>query len=115
VKQEFAEVPISFFKQIGRCVRRGHLVSVSATRQLPADFAAEAPKTTARFAFFAGAKNLCFLPESQRRSYEFFDAQRKNYHSLNILENYSHLDIFMGQSAARDVFPLMVAELEKQN
>ena len=115
VKQEFAEVPISFFKQIGRCVRRGHLVSVTGTRELPADFAAEPPKTTARFSFFAGAKNRCFLPESQRRSYEFFNAQRKNYHSLNILENYSHLDMFMGQSAARDVFPLMLAELEKQN
>lgn len=115
VKQEFAAVPVSFFKQIGRCVRRGHLVSVTTGNHLPEDFAAEPPRTTARFSFFAGAKNLCFLPESQRRSYEFFNRHRRNYHSLNILENYSHLDIFMGQNAARDVFPLMVAELEKQN
>ncbi|MGA2246932.1 MAG: esterase [Verrucomicrobiota bacterium] len=115
VKQEFADVPISFFKQMGRCVRSGHLVSATGSRRLPGDFTAEAPKTTARFAFFAGAKNLCFLPESQRRSYEYFNARRKNYHSLNILENYSHLDMFMGKNAVRDVFPLMLAELEKQN
>jgi hypothetical protein len=114
VKHEFAEVPISFFSQIGRCVRRGHLVSVTGSNELPEDFAAGPPKTRARFAFFAGAKNLCFLPESQRRSYDFFNAHRKNAHSLNIIADYSHLDIFMGQNAVRDVFPLMVSELENQ-
>ncbi len=115
VKQEFAAVPVSFFQQMARCVRRGHLVSVTETGELPEDFTAGPPKTAARFSFFAGAKNLCFLPESQRRTHDFFNTHRKNYHSLHVLENYSHLDMFMGQSAARDVFPLMVAELEKQN
>ncbi len=115
VKQEFAAVPISFFRQMRRCVRRGHLISVTGSKDLPADFTTEPPKTEARFSLFSGAKNLCFLPESQRRSFDFFNARRKNYHSLNIIENYSHLDIFMGQNAARDVFPLMSAELEKRN
>lgn len=115
VKQEFAAVPISFFKQIGRCVRHGNLVSVTDNQELPADFAAAPSKTEARFAFFAGAENLCFLPESQRRSYDFFNDRRKNYHSFNLINGYSHLDIFMGQNAARDVFPLMLSELEKTN
>jgi hypothetical protein len=115
LKHEFAAVPISFFKQMGRCVRRGHLVSVKGNKELPEDFAAEAPRTEARFSFFAGEKNLCFLPESQRRSYDFFNDRRKNYHSFNLIAKYSHLDIFMGQDASRDVFPLMVSELEKTN
>jgi hypothetical protein len=113
IKQEFAAVPISFFQQMGRCVRRGHLVSVEGKKELPEDFLSEAPKTEARFSFFAGEKNLCFLPESQQKSYDYFNAQRKNYHSLNLIPNYSHLDIFMGENAARDVFPLMLKELEK--
>jgi pimeloyl-ACP methyl ester carboxylesterase len=113
LKQEFAAVPISFFRQMRRCVHQGHLVSVEDQTALPRDFTAQPPKTEARFAFFAGARNQCFLPDSQRRSYEFFSGHHKDYHSLHIIENYSHLDIFMGQAAARDVFPLMEAELEQ--
>ena len=113
LKQEFAEVPISFFRQMARCVRRGHLVSVEGKKELPADFAAQPPQTDARFSFFAGTKNLCFLPESQQRTHKFFNACRKNFHTLNVVPGYSHLDIFMGHNAARDVFPAMVAELEK--
>ena len=113
VKQEFAAVPISFFQQMRRCVRQGHLVSVESHNGLPQDFTAQAPRTEARFAFFAGAQNLCFLPESQRRSYEFFNTHHSGYHSLHVLDAYSHLDVFMGHAAARDVFPLMEAELER--
>jgi hypothetical protein len=115
LKQEFAAAPISFFQQMSRCVRRGNLVSVSRSGELPEDFADGPPKTNARFSFFSGTDNLCFLPESQRRSYSFFNGHRKDYHTLNIIENYSHLDIFMGQNAARDVFPLMVSELDRTN
>lgn len=115
VKQEFAKVPLTFFEQMKRCVERGHLVSVEGKKELPADFTAQPPQTDARFAFFAGEKNLCFLPESQVKTYEFFDSQRHNYHSLHTLPGYSHLDVFMGSRAARDVFPLMLAELDKSH
>ena len=115
VKQEFAAVPISFFQQMRRCVHQGHLVSVEGQNSLPRDFTAQAPKSDARFAFFAGAQNLCFRPESQSRSYEFFNKHRSHYHSLHVVEGYSHLDMFMGQAADRDVFPLLEAELEKSN
>lgn len=109
---EFAHVPLSFFKQIARCIRVGHLVSVEGKQTLPQDYVAQPPQTDARMAFFAGEKNLCFLPESQVRSFQFFDRCRRNYHSLHILPQYSHLDVFMGQNASRDVFPLMVQELD---
>jgi len=113
LKREFAAVPTTFFRQMSRCVRSGHLVRVEELRQLPRDFAAQPPRTRARFAFFSGRDNLCFLPESQQRSFAFFDSVRRGYHSLRVLPNYGHLDMFMGENAARDVFPLMAAELEK--
>jgi pimeloyl-ACP methyl ester carboxylesterase len=113
LKQEFAKVPLTFFEQMKRCVERGHLVSVEGRRELPEDFVAEAPRTDARFAFFAGDRNQCFLPESQVRTFEYFDALRKNHHSLHVLPGYSHLDVFMGTNAAQDVFPLMSAELDR--
>lgn len=113
LKQEFAKVPLTFFEQMKRCIEHGHLISVEGKKELPADFLAQPPQTGARFAFFAGEQNLCFLPVSQVRTYKYFDSQRPNYHSLHTLPGYSHLDVFMGSHAARDVFPLMLAELNK--
>ncbi len=113
LNREFAQVPITFFRQMAQCVRRGNLVSVSLHKHLPADFAKHDPQTDARFAFFAGARNLCFLPESQVRTHAYFERRRPNHHALHVVPEYGHLDMFMGTNAARDVFPLMEAELSR--
>ncbi len=110
---EFGAVPTTFYDQMKACVRAGHMVSEGNDPVLPADFTTREPQTEARFAFFTGAKNLCFLPDSQVRSFEFVNGFRKNYHSLHVLPTYSHLDVFMGKNAATEVFPLMLAKLEK--
>ena len=113
IADEFGRVPIEFFRQMARSVRRGHLVSTGAFRELPDDFAAQAPRTDARFALLAGERNVCFLPRSQAASYDYLNRYRKNYHSLNVLPGYAHLDVFFGRNSARDVFPLIRAELER--
>ncbi len=112
LRGEFAEVPLSFFRQMARCVRRGVLTTVDGLRDIPDDFA-DVGRTRARFAFFTGALNRCFLPDSQIRSWRHFDARRPGFHTLHVLPNYSHLDVFFGRRAAEDVFPLMLAELAK--
>jgi pimeloyl-ACP methyl ester carboxylesterase len=113
LKYEFGNCPISFFLQMSRCVQAGHLISVDALPGLPQSFVAEPPATDARLAFFAGAHNHCFLPVSQERTYEYFDAHRPNYHSLHVLPAYGHLDVFMGKNAPKDVFPLILEELAR--
>jgi hypothetical protein len=107
IHQEFAKVPISFFAQMIRCVRRGHLVAVEGLKKLPEDFVQKPPQTDARFAFLAGKNNHCFLPESQVRTFEYFDRHASNYHSLYLLPNYGHLDVFFGKDAVRDTFPII--------
>lgn len=113
IKQEFAQVPLTFFQQMARCLSKGHLVAVERHAQLPKDFIAQAPSTSARFAFLAGERNVCFLPESQQRTYDYFQAQRPDYHSLQVLPGYGHLDVFIGHNAARDVFPIILEELDR--
>lgn len=113
IKGEFADVPMRFFLQMGRCVKAGHLVAYETMKELPQNYIGQPPKTDARFAFFAGKDNLCFLPESQVESFEYFDRKRKSYHSLHVLPHYGHLDVFIGKDAAKEVFPLMLEELEK--
>lgn len=113
IRHEFASVPISFFKQMSRSVRAGQLVRVHNSPHLPKKIAEQAPKTQARMVFLAGDQNICFLPESQMRTYMFFNAQRRNYHAFHILAGYGHLDVFIGQNAANDVFPIILDELNR--
>lgn len=113
LKHEFAKVPLSFFQQMTECLRAGRLIPVEGYRELPEDVAERPPKTDARFVFLAGAQNQCFLPESQRRTYEHLSRYRPGYHALHVIPGYGHLDIFMGKNAARDVFPLIQAELDR--
>jgi hypothetical protein len=111
--EEFGKVPVSFFRQIARCIARGHLVAYQDTPGLPDDYVAQPVETDARFSLFAGGRNECFLPESQARSHRWLDGQRRGVHTLHVLDGYSHLDLFLGTRAAVDVFPLMLAELDR--
>ncbi len=113
LKTEFAEVPMSFFRQMARCVKRGKLVAAKTYSQLPYDFTAQAPQTDARFALFTGARNRCFLPAAQQRTFDFLQKHQPGRHSLQVFDAYGHLDVFMGQNAARDTFPAMAAALER--
>ena len=113
IRHEFASVPISFFKQMSRSVRAGQLVGVSHLSTLPKYIAAQPAKTQARMVFLTGDKNVCFLPESQMRTYLFFNEQRRNFHSFHLLAGYGHLDVFIGQRAAVDVFPIILDELNR--
>lgn len=112
VTREFGHTSDAFYRQMARCVRSRHLVPVDGLPALPDDLLGE-PRTDARFAFMAGARNRCFLPVSQRRSFEHFDALRPNFHSFYELPNYTHIDVFFGRRAYRDVYPLIVDELER--
>lgn len=111
---EFAEVPLRFYEQIVAGIKAGHLVSMpDADDVLPADYIAEPPRTDARFVFFAGEDNLCFLPESQVKTFTYFDALESDRHRLHVLPRYGHLDVFMGERAGDDIFPLMIDELNR--
>jgi pimeloyl-ACP methyl ester carboxylesterase len=113
IKGEFAHVPMTFFRQMARCIEAGHLVSAGKYPELPVSFVAQAPRTDARFVFMAGARNDCFRSESQSRTYDFFDRYAPDRCSFYELAEYGHLDVFLGKNAARDVFPLIIDELRK--
>jgi len=110
LRGEFGVVPMSFFAQMAACVRAGQLVSVSKRPGLLARYATDAPRTTARFALFAGSRNRCFFPESQARTYDYL-RQHRSGDTLHVLPNYGHLDVFLGKHAADEVFPAILGEL----
>ncbi|HEX8536881.1 MAG TPA: esterase, partial [Cystobacter sp.] len=113
LKQEFARVPLSFFRQMLESLSAGYMTPVDGYRELPQDVALRRPQTDARFVFMTGRGNRCFLAESQQRSYEALSRYRRGYHSLHVLPGYGHLDVFLGKNAPWDVFPLILAELNR--
>ncbi|HLT06805.1 MAG TPA: alpha/beta fold hydrolase [Cyclobacteriaceae bacterium] len=106
IQEEFAEVPLSFFLHIRKCIAQGKLVPLNA--DLQKEYVPSKPAGLPKIILFAGAKNKCFLPESQKKTYEYLEASDPGRHELYILDNYSHLDIFFGKNAHEDVFPLMI-------
>ena len=113
LKGEFAQVPMTFFSEMHDCIDAGALVSDGRHPELPRNFAAQAPKTDARFVFLGGQYNQCFVPESQRRTADYFDRYAPGRHAFYELAGYGHLDVFVGKNAARDNFPLIIDELGK--
>lgn len=113
IKGEFAYVPMSFFLQMGKCVRAGHLVSTGKYDELPADFVAQAPRTDARFVFMVGEKNACFEPEGMVQTFDWFERHAPGKHMFQQVADYGHLDIFMGARSSVDTLPFIVDELER--
>lgn len=111
IQHEFAEVPVTFFNHIRKCVHKGVLVPKNPEKS--STYLDTKPKTDARIVLFGGAKNLCFLPDSQRNTFSYLESINPGFHKLHILENYSHLDVFLGKNAHKDVFPIMINELNK--
>jgi hypothetical protein len=113
VAREFGFCPFSLLRQIGRAQRSGYIAPVDGLPELPPSLVDIEPRTDARFAFLAGSANKLFLPESQRRSFEHFDKFRRDYHTFRELRGLTHLDVLFGKNSARDVFPLILEELDR--
>ncbi|MDH3752910.1 MAG: alpha/beta hydrolase [Acidimicrobiia bacterium] len=113
IRTEFGPVPFTFFSQIHAGVAAAQLVTVDGDQRLPRRPADQPPRSDARFVFLAGRDNKCFLPESQERTYEWFDRNSSADHSLHLFADYGHLDVFIGENAARDIFPVIIDELAR--
>ncbi|MEV0537533.1 hypothetical protein [Kitasatospora sp. NPDC050463] len=113
IRGEFADVPMTFFAQMNRCIRAGHLVRTEPIVTLPQSFVDRAPSTDARIVLLAGEQNHCFLAESQQRTFDFLQRHRPGRDTLHLLPGYGHLDVFLGRRAAADTYPLILKELAR--
>lgn len=108
IEQEFGRVPVSFFSQLRLGAKHGQLVTTGKFDKLPARVADQPPKTDARFIMVTGEENKCFDADSMRRMHAWLDGIEPNRHQLHLFPGYSHLDVFMGQHADRDIFPTLI-------
>lgn len=67
-------------------------------------------------AFLHGERNRLFLPEGSELTYEYL--RRHNdpaLYSRHVVPGYAHMDCFIGEDAARDVYPIVTAQLDLHN
>jgi hypothetical protein len=114
VAREFGYVPFSFFRQILASVKAGHLVPADDLPALPRSFPDASPPAGQLWTFVAGEQNVCFTPESQRRSHAWFRQRTAQDHGLSVLPGYSHLDVFFGRRAAEETFPHILNGLNRE-
>jgi cholesterol oxidase len=110
----FGVANIDSFQHLGLLCRTGHLVDAKGEETYVTG--ANWHNLDLPIAFVHGARNECFLPLSTQLTFDElcrrFDPGKFTRH---VIADYGHIDCVFGKNAARDVFPLIVAHLDKMN
>jgi len=112
--RELGYTPFSLIAQVAESCRYGHVVPGESDRAVarPSYVAREPRIGGAHFTFLGGGRDRMFLPSGQRRTAEFFKRFGLDADYVH-LDGYGHMDVFWGNAAWRDVFPVIGAGLAK--
>jgi cholesterol oxidase len=106
----FGEANIEAFQQLALFARKQHLVDADgADVYLP-----HVERMGLPILFVHGADNACFKPESTARTVERLAAVNgRQLYERHVIPGYGHIDCIFGKNAARDIYPLIAAHLDK--
>ena len=106
----FGEANIEAFRQLALFARKGRLLDAEGGDvYLP-----HVDRLALPILFVHGAENACFKPESTARTVErLAEANGRQLYERHVIPGYGHIDCIFGKSAARDIFPLIEAHLDK--
>jgi len=113
IGQMFGSVHLSPFEQLSLIMQEGKAVDAQgADVYLSASLAQQNLKLPV--SFIAGARNQLFFPETSLRTYKWLcQVNGHGWYTRRVFPDYAHMDFFIGKNAATDVFPYIVAELDK--
>lgn len=112
IRDFFGVVSVSSFEQIGLIVAKGQ--AVDATGQDV--YMPHVRRLALPIHFIAGAKNLEFLPDTSLKTLRWLKTELRDKAALftrTLYPGYGHMDFFIGKHAGTDIFPDLVAELDK--
>jgi cholesterol oxidase len=103
---------VTTFGQISHFIRSGRLVdSDGGDVYLPG-----VDRLQARIVLMQGSENELFLPKGSAATMRWIqDHHGRDACARLVFPGYAHLDCFIGRTAARDVFPLVLRELDTMN
>jgi cholesterol oxidase len=110
LQELFGMCNIKAFDHLAEMVRAGHVVAADGGDiYLP-----HLKRMALPIAFIHGAQNQCFLPESTQITVDALSAENEpTLYTRHVIENYGHIDCIFGRDAVADVFPHILAHLEK--
>ena len=106
----FAEANMETFEHLALMCRANQLMSHTGENiYLPHMERLQLP-----ILFISGEQNECYLPESTKLTYDRLKAEfDPSLYSREVIPGYGHIDCIFGRNASADVFPSMVAHLDK--
>jgi cholesterol oxidase len=108
----FGNGNITFFEHMSLMIRKGRAVDArGGDVYLPNTDRYKMPIT-----FITGLHNRMFVPKGLRQSYEHLsEANGGDDYRHIVMSEYAHLDLWLGEDSAEDVFPIVLSELERQD
>jgi pimeloyl-ACP methyl ester carboxylesterase len=111
VPEFFGPSNMTFFEHMGVMVRRGRAVDKHGH-----DVYLDAGRFRIPISFITGEHNRMFLPRGLAATHEHLRAANgDDLYAHHVIEGYAHLDLWLGRDAERDVFPIALGELERQD
>ena len=112
IHEAFGVANLTTFKQISRALRAGHIVDATGDDV----YLRNVDGLRLPIAFIHGEHNRLFLPEGSALTQEFLSARNgAELYTRHVIPGYAHMDCFIGRDAARDVYPIVTAELDRHN
>ena len=110
--EAFGVANMTTLRHITRILREGHVVTADGDdAYLPATDNLRLP-----ISFIHGEHNRLFTPEGSQLTYDFLiEANGPDLYTRTVIPDYAHMDLFIGKDAARDVYPVITAELDRFN
>jgi pimeloyl-ACP methyl ester carboxylesterase len=103
---------ITFFEHISRMIRKSRAVD----RKGRDAYLSNLDRYRIPISFLTGEHNRMFVPQGLKRSYDLVrGANDPGLYTHHVFKDYAHLDMWLGDNAARDIFPTALAELERQD
>ncbi|MFC4992807.1 GMC oxidoreductase [Rubritalea tangerina] len=101
---------IEQFEHLSTMVRKGYVTAFNGDDiYLPHPERMAIPIT-----FISGAKNQCYLPESTELTFEYLrNANDPDLYERHVIPEYGHIDCIFGKNAVHDVYPTILAGLER--
>jgi cholesterol oxidase len=112
IPEMFGPANLTTFLHLSHIARAGHAVGPRGEDcYLP-----HADRLNIPITFLHGAENHLFLPPGSEETMRFLAARNgAGLYNRHVVQNYAHMDCFLGRNADRDVYPIVAAELEKHS
>ena len=108
----FGNGNMTFFEHISLMIRKGRAVDAQG-RDV---YLSNTDRYRMPIAFITGEHNRMFVPQGIQATHELLrSANGPELYTRHVIQDYAHLDCWLGRDAERDVFPVALAELERHN